>query len=72
MTDEQIVLEKNIPLPNLKTKPFKYPMKDMKIGDSFTTYGKSGNAVRGCAVNIGIKIITRRISDDKIRVWRIE
>lgn len=72
-------VEKNIPLPEHHTKPFKYPWRSMQVGDSFTTIvaARSRNATfYNAARQQGIKIKTKfgPIAGEtrEIRVWRIE
>jgi hypothetical protein len=76
------VVEKNVPLPatSRPTKAFKYPLKQMALGDSFLiTLPKDRNKCRplhsyaphGTAKKLGIKLTTRKVDDNSIRVWRV-
>ena len=62
-----IQIDKGIPIPNR----FKYPFKDMEIGDSFylTKEEKTYN-IHKLAKKAGIKVLTRRENDGR-RIWRI-
>lgn len=64
------VIEKNVPIPKA-IPPSKWTFTEaMGIGDSIVVEasekGKVGSYMRGKSM----KVITRKISDDKVRVWR--
>lgn len=64
------VIEKDIPIPEA-FPPSKWTFTEaMSVGDSFVVdvldKGKVGTYMRGKSM----KVVTRKISDDKVRVWR--
>jgi len=67
-------IEKGIPIPEQKSI---YPIKDMKIGDSFiipagrNKYNPSP-LISPQAKRYGIKLTTRKLSNGDYRVWRVE
>lgn len=66
-----VKIEKNVPLPPLKTYP--YPWADMKIGDSFFTETAATSLSTGRAKaqkKTGFKF-SLRIEGTGTRVWRI-
>ena len=79
-----IVIEKNIPIPALGTKTGKWQrvLSRMDVGDSFvinlTEPNKRRNRERKhsilthAAKSLDMKIRTRKINDNTLRVWRVE
>jgi hypothetical protein len=69
-------IEKNIPIPNGRSKSETYPFRQMKVGDSFIVKDKGYHQIHS-AVNQakmrGIGKYRTQIQPDKsVRVWRIE
>jgi hypothetical protein len=62
-------IEKNIPLPG----PSKYPLMEMKVGESFIVPKDDFQGVRGAIQKVQkaykMRFTTRR-EDSSIRVWR--
>jgi hypothetical protein len=62
-------IEKNVPMPG----PSKYPLVDMKIGDSFATSRGDFQGVRGAIQKLQkaskLRFVTRQ-DGECIRVWR--
>jgi hypothetical protein len=73
-----IKIEKDIPIPNkiivIKTYGITGGLRQLQIGESFVIpWVKSKpNTLSVFAKRIKIKIVTRRIDDETIRIWRIE
>ena len=75
MSDENIHIEKGVPLPAKRRKPsHRYPFAQMEIGDSFTT---SASSVRGAMhayasrrKELGIHFTVEKQPDGRFRVWR--
>lgn len=68
-------IEKEIPIPDFAFSRSKYPLKDMKIGDSFFVSSESLNGARSSCYNFSkihkdYKFITRK-ENDGCRVWRV-
>ena len=75
-----IEIEKDIPIPTNRMRGnftgLKYTIQTMEIGESFTYPIDRRNAVTGTAhyVRVGmpeLRVMTRKINADEIRVWRI-
>jgi hypothetical protein len=62
-------IEKDVPIPG----PSKYPLSQMKVGDSFLApkdeYAGLRSAVQKAQREYNVRFVTRQ-DDDKIRVWR--
>ena len=76
MRTHDFVIEKNIPLPQKRRRPSRYPFADMNVGDSFLT---SNTSVRGSMIayakrhkSMGLRFIAETQADGRIRVWREE
>ena len=68
-----IKIDKNIPIPD-RMRDYKYPIKDLSVGDSFYVEGMSPSdrsqiTAKGRLCNM--RLVTR-VVDKGIRVWRIE
>ncbi len=74
-------IESGIPLPD--PKHLKYPVANLKIGDSFLVPLDQGSNIKdlfrkvssnsvATAKRHGFKIVSRTIKDEGVRVWRIE
>lgn len=70
-----ITIQKGIPLPKARNK-HGFPFEDMEVGDSFELPASERMAAARLAYNKGIELNARfsirKISEEKIRVWRIE
>lgn len=69
-------VEKGIPVPDRKHigKPARYPLREMKIGDSFLVPNKelgkhTQYGIRNSARYIGVKVTVRQVKGG-IRAWR--
>lgn len=62
-------IEKDIPIPG----PSKYPLSQLKVGDSFLApkdeYAGLRSAIQKAQREYNVHFVTRR-EDDSIRVWR--
>jgi hypothetical protein len=74
-----VIIEKNKPIPETKTKQGKYPWSDMAIGDSFLA--GSRHLAFGSLANYNSRMkrlkqrqikIETHMEGDKCRVWRIK
>jgi len=69
-----ITIQKGVPLP--KRANNKYPFQEMEVGDSFELPVSQKAAVARSAWSRGLeleaKFTVRQISDETVRVWRIE
>lgn len=69
-----IAIDKDIPLPQARSRNAKYPLANMQVGDSFLLpEGKSNArvAVYGRAKKLGVKVTVRQTTDG-LRVWRTQ
>lgn len=79
-----IAVEQNVPLwpkrlngPKYQGRPIKYPLADMKVGDSFRVecpFGeeeRTRTAVKGCFKRFRNHVFTTRIAEGVVRVWRV-
>ena len=68
-------IEKSVPIPKEiekgKMKGATHYFRSLEIGDSFTMPENLRNRVYSIAIQIGIKLQTKKESDGLIRVWRI-
>lgn len=69
-------IEKNVPIPPRRGRRSKYPVAELKTGESFLvpqgTFKKSQSVVStlyAAAKRAGVKVSVR-IMDDGVRVWR--
>ena len=73
----EIKIDKNVPLPKLRSPLNKYPWADMQVGDSFFIPQDPATvraSLYSCTKWARIKIATRRVTEngvEGIRVWRI-
>lgn len=63
-------IEKGIPIP--EKSRFKYPFRDMDVGDSVFIPGKKSDRISGAFFVHRPKKFMCRKTDGGIRVWRIE
>lgn len=70
-------IEKNIPMAKTRAqRQRKYPIREMKVGDSFLVPEKDviknlSQSVRNVAAEHGHKIAVRKV-DGGVRVWRVK
>lgn len=69
---EEFKIDKDVPYPEQSTRATKYPIKVMKVGDSFVAGEAHRNAIQSSARYWGVKVSARKIDDKNIRVWRIK
>lgn len=69
-----VKIEKNIALPMGKQRPSKLMknLEKMKVGDSFLFSSKSRTRLDKIFRNLGFKYTARKVSECRIRVWRIK
>ena len=68
-----VKIDKGVPIPDYKTKPAKYPWKDMKVGDSFLSDKPTINitgAVQQAQRKWKMKFTIRK-EGKGCRVWRV-
>lgn len=68
--NNEIKIETGIPIPTRGALKWEF-IKDLEIGQSFTTGLTLRMTVANTAKRHGIKITTRKINDSEMRVWRI-
>ena len=71
----KITIDKDVPIPEKKSKPRKYPWADMEVGDSFEMplSTKTASAQASYAgVRYGMKFTCRKTGPNTTRIWRIE
>lgn len=70
----EIKIESGIPIPSQEanTRGLTAALRAMKIGDSFEVPISTRAALYPAIQRLGIKIISRKLNDVSIRVWRIE
>jgi hypothetical protein len=71
----EYVIEKNIDIPNQKrrsTSPLSLTLQQMEAGDSVVMTQRERNAAFAIANYLKIKLASRRIDNDRIRVWRVK
>lgn len=69
-----IKIDKKVPLPQPRSSSKRYPLADMKVGDSFWVPAEEVNSARSAASQHGArnnKKFTTRAEDDGLRVWRV-
>lgn len=69
-----IIVEKNIPLEPLNRKRnsgLSQLIDRLEVGDSFECNYRQCHCVRELARNRSIKLVSRKIENDKYRVWRV-
>jgi hypothetical protein len=65
-------IESGIPIPASKEGELKAMMKKMKVGDSFLhPIGKRTNLPQ-TAKRAGVKLVTRTVDPEHVRVWRVK
>lgn len=76
MSENEIEVESNIPIPISRPRPNTYPWHKMKVGDSFLIKAASLHVVSSAAGYASKKYSPKKFAcrtvADGIRVWRIE
>lgn len=71
-----IKIEKGVPIPPVRAQYVRYPLLDMKKGDSFTIPAEWRTRVSVAATKLkrkhGLVFTVRRISETEARCWRIK
>lgn len=67
--NEEITIEKNVPIPENKQTGFTKALHKLKVGDSFVVPHWVANSCT-LANHIGIKIMTRKCPEGGYRIWR--
>ncbi len=70
--NNEIKIEKGIPIPKSRVGSTKYPFKEMKVGDSFLVEERLRSCMAMQAKKHGIAVTTARTDDGKVRVWRVK
>lgn len=65
-------IESNIPIPTLRLTGLTGRLRQLELGDSFTSPKRNRGTLVTSAHRVGIKIVTRKVDDTTIRVWRVE
>ena len=70
-------IESNIPIPvscgrGRGKSELRLTVEKMEIGNSIVIANEGRRGMYQIAQQVGIKIITRKISPDEFRVWRVE
>jgi len=66
----EIKIEKNIPLPEPRSK-WKDLLLKMKVGDSFLTVDSNRSNISATAKKMGFKVVSR-MARSKIRIWLVK
>lgn len=74
-----MIIESNVAMPTNgmgRGRPFKYPFRDMAVGDSFAIHDELtkvsvANAASGCSIRTGMKFSVRK-HEGAWRCWRIK
>jgi len=64
-------VEHNVPIPTSTSNVAQF-LSALKVGDSFVCPKDERASIAGCALRLGIRITTRKVSATEVRVWRIE
>lgn len=73
MKGESFKIEKGVPIPpHATTSPLNNTLRAMKCGDSIVVPLAKRVGLPQRAKHIGIKIVTRKISDTEARIWRVK
>ena len=70
MTDE-VILEKNIPLPETILGKWVNLTKPMAVGDSLKVPNANVSSIINAMKSHGFKATCRKIDDDSSRLWRV-
>ncbi len=78
----KFTIQSNIPVPRpTQGRPYRYPLMDMKVGESVFLPGKTGGKLRNSVYHFNTKhqgrcqFITRNWEEDGVRgyrVWRVK
>lgn len=69
----QIKIEHGIPMPLCSADGHVIKaLRQMKVGDSFVYPRNHQASISGIGQRAGVKLVTRKLNDDTIRVWRVK
>ena len=71
--ENAVVLEDNVPVAPINrgsTSPYVKALSEMQEGQSFVVPEKKLQTIRANAKKMGVKIITRSVDEENVRVWR--
>lgn len=74
-TETPITIETGIPIPpksnngGRKASTIRVTLEALKPGESFMLPKKQGASVRAVASMLGIKIVTRVVDSENVRIW---
>ena len=67
-----VKIDKNVPIPHRHNERIKkYPIADMKVGDSILINRKSRESVYYQRAKTGFVFTMRKEGKDKYRIWRV-
>lgn len=68
------VIETGVPVQSnyAVRSPLRITLAKMKVGDSIVVNCKSRQHAHNCADKESVEIITRKISRDQVRIWRVK
>lgn len=73
MIDRQFKIEHDVPIPlGAKLSGLTATLKKMKVGDSFIADFRLRSNVPTTARRLGMKVATRTIDSNHMRVWRVQ
>ena len=66
-------IDSGIPAPALRPRAtgLTNVMRQLKVGDSFLVPKSSRSNIGQTAMRCGVKVVTRSVDNDMIRVWRV-
>lgn len=64
------VIEKNIPIPEALPSSKWTFTEAMEAGDSFVVVGRDRDQASGYMRGKKMKVVTRKLSDGRVRIWR--
>jgi len=67
----EIKIEKNIPIP-VKQTGISAVLRSLDIGDSFLAKKGQQAHITASGRRVGVKVVSRTVATDQIRVWRVE
>lgn len=66
-------IDRNVPIPprtRAGNESITSVVRRMQVGDSLLVDRNWAHSIRACAHAAGIKMVVRRMSEDKARIWR--
>lgn len=71
-----LTIENNIPVPTTRTTrgggKWQIMLQRMKPKQSVLATSKQAMSIYSAAKSINVKIITRRVGEDEVRIWKIK